>query len=169
MIAQRFTDRAAEVLVEPGVAEGDRLEGLAQFGERAVLVHEAVDTRLHEGADDVGLLLAGEDQHLHGRQAAAEATEDLDAADAGHDDVEHQDVRTELQGQFDGALSVRAFARYFATRVGVHHLRDQVADRRLVLDHQHAFLGGGYGRYERFFLERKGGTVGGTADADLAQ
>jgi hypothetical protein len=134
-------DGAAEVLVEPGVAERQRLEGLAEFGERAVLIHEAMDAGLHEGADDVRLLLAGEDQHLHRGQAAAEPAQDLDAADAGHDHVEHQDVGLQAQGQFDGAEPVGGRADRDAARMGLDHLRDQVAHRRLVLHDQHPFLG----------------------------
>ena len=121
---KRLTDRAAEVLVEPSVAEGDGFERLAEFGERSVLVHEAVDARLHEGADDVGLLLAGEDQHLHCGEAAAETAQDLDAAHAGHDDVEHQDIGAQLQSQLDGALAVGALAGEVTARVRVDHLRD---------------------------------------------
>ena len=134
-------DGAAEVLVEPGVAERQRLEGLAEFGERAVLVHEAMDAGLHEGADDVRLLLAGEDQHLRRGQAAAEPAQDLDAAHAGHDDVEHQDIGLEAQREFDGAEPVGGRTDRDAARVALDHLGDQVAHRGLVFHDQHALLG----------------------------
>jgi len=164
-----LADCPAEVFVEPGVAQGDGLERLAEFGERAVLVHEAVDAGLHEGADDVGLLFAREDQHLHRRQAATEAAEDFDTSHAGHDDVEDQDVRTQLQRQLHRALAIGALAGQVAARVRVHHLRDQVAHRGLILDHQHALLAFSCRRHRRFLRPRKGRVSGGTANADFAQ
>ncbi len=164
-----LADRATEILVEPGVTQGDGFERLAEFGERAVLVHEAVDAGLHEGADDVRLLFAGEDQYLHRGQAAAQTAQDFDAADAGHDDVEHQDVRAELQGQLDGAFAIGALASEVAARVGVDHLRHEVTDRGLVLNHQHAFLAIGRGRRRRFSVEREGWTGSRTTDADFTQ
>ena len=133
-------DRAAEIFGEPGVTEGDGLERLAEFGERAVLVHEAVDAGLHEGADDMRLLLAGEDQHLHRGEAATETAKDFDTADARHDDIEDQDVWPEFQRKFHGAQPLGGRANRHTARMGMDHLRDQVAYRRLILDHQHALL-----------------------------
>ena len=116
-------DRAAEIFGEPGITEGDGIERLAELGERAVLVHEAMDAGLHECADDMRLLFTGEDQHLHPGQATAESTEDLDAADTGHDDIEDQNIRSEFQGEFHGAQAFRGRTDRDATRVGVYHLR----------------------------------------------
>ena len=146
-------DRAAEIFGEPSITEGDGLERLAEFGERAVLVHEAVDAGLHEGADDMRLLLAGEDQHLHRGEAAPETAKDFDTADARHDDIEDQDVRPQLQRKFHGAQPLGGRADRDATGVGVHHLRHQVADRGLVLDHQHALFAFGRGRSGGFLQE----------------
>jgi hypothetical protein len=135
-----------------------------------VLPSESASRALRSSEDDVRLLLAGEDQDLHRGQAAAKPAQDLDAADAGHDHIEHQDVGLEAQGEFDGAEPVGGRTDRDAARMGLDHLRDQIADRRLVLHDQHPLLGRDAVRARRLEGLRVTGNPGRRpGDTDFAQ
>ncbi len=65
--------------------------------------------------------------------------EDLQAADAGQEDVEDEDVRLELLGQGQALVAVRGGAQHAVSPAGFEHLDDQLADGRLIFHDDDGF------------------------------
>ena len=125
-----------EGVAEPGVAGGDGVDCLAEFGEAGALRDIAADADLEEPAGELLLGLGGEDQDLQVRLRAVELAEDFQAADARQEDVEDQDVGLELFRQREAFVAVGRRAQDAINPAGLEHFDDQFADGGLVF-HDH--------------------------------
>ena len=96
---ERIGHRLLEGLAEPGVAGGDGVDGLTEFGKPGALRYVATDASLEQAAGDLLLGLRGEDEYLEVGLRVMQLAEDFQPADAGEQDVQDEDVRLELLGE----------------------------------------------------------------------
>jgi ribosomal protection tetracycline resistance protein len=101
----RADGAGGEVRVDDGLAAVDRADGAGQALDGPVLDDEAVGARLQRAAQVAGAAEGGHHDHLAGRQLAAQGAAGVDAADAGHLDVQqrHVGAREDRLGHHVGA------------------------------------------------------------------
>ena len=115
---------AAEQRAQPGaqLLDGERLD--------EVVVGAGV-----EPLDAVGDCVArGDDEHRHRIAAAAQRAADLEAADLGHQEIEHDRVGRRLRLARERLRAVLGLVDLVVRAQGA---RDRRADRRVVVDHEH--------------------------------